>query len=48
MFLKRFDVALDHAFRLRVQERGARLAYSQVLQNFLYQRRFELTALVTN
>jgi hypothetical protein len=35
MLLDRLNVALYHAVRLLVQERGASLAHSQALQNFL-------------
>jgi hypothetical protein len=47
MFLDRFAVELDHAVRLRVQGRGARLAHSQVLQNRMFQTGLEVTAVVT-
>jgi hypothetical protein len=42
------DKALDHAVRLWVEKRGTHLAYSQGLQNLVYQTELEITARVTN
>jgi hypothetical protein len=47
VLLDRFDVALDHAARLWVQGRGARLVYFQAFQNLMYQTGLEVTALFT-
>jgi hypothetical protein len=47
VLLNNLNVAFYHAVRLRVQGRGARLADSQSLHNFMQEMGLEVTALVT-
>jgi hypothetical protein len=45
--LNRYQAAFHHALPLWVKGRGARLAHSQALQNLLFQKGLEVTALLT-